>query len=136
MDNLKTPTPNSNATGLTMEEMMKIYSKDRVEEAAFTRDYKKGRDETIRKLEDQIQRGLHVDTVQKGLERILQNSPAEPPIDPEEPLDLDQRVLWRIRVLKYKFLPSCNNEAELVNLKAILDAYRHKRLEANDITTV
>ncbi|RFU34738.1 hypothetical protein B7463_g1624, partial [Scytalidium lignicola] len=125
---------------MTLEEMTKRFSKREVEAARLHRNYKGARERIIRKFKDSIAEGINVETCKEGLEDILKNTPAAPPIDPEEPADLDEDVKWRMRVIKWTYEERNGdddddeepNKMELVNRDAVLDAYRKKKLTVED----
>jgi len=131
-------TPLDSSTGkkdvmeqLTITKMMEKYPKDVVECAMFRKNYKEGRDNTIRKFKELIERGINTETCKRGLENILQKTPAAPPVDPTEPRYLNPDVAWRVRVLKHFHQPDCDNLYELENLNSVLEAYRCGKLSSD-----
>ncbi|KAJ9353135.1 hypothetical protein DTO027B9_5387 [Paecilomyces variotii] len=122
---------------MTLDEMLAKYPKRSVEQAVIHRNYKEGREQTIRKFEEQICRGIHVETCMAGLKGFLENTPPAPPFDPEEPEDLDEDVQWRLRVLKYmdrvgEGSDAGSDERDLKNRNAIVKAYRQQKLKVQD----
>ncbi|KAE8344729.1 hypothetical protein BDV24DRAFT_126320 [Aspergillus arachidicola] len=134
--------PTAPSKGLTVEEMLKKYPKGNVEKAIYRLDYVSQRNRMIKSYEDMIDSGHNVELATKALDMYLESTPSEPPIDPDEPADLDPDVLWRIKCLKYIYhgRPVVRPESILdldfesvdpdcmVNLNAILNAYRSGNL--------
>ncbi|RMJ20810.1 hypothetical protein PHISP_08319 [Aspergillus sp. HF37] len=135
--------PAASPKGLTVDEMLERYPKEDVEHAIYSRDYVGDRKRLIEKYQHIIARGFNVEIATKALDELLEHTPSEPPIDPDEPADLDPDVLWRIKVLKYMYrncpvvrpanileLDFASVDPEtVVNRDAILNAYRRGDLK-------
>ncbi|PGH01937.1 hypothetical protein AJ79_07768 [Helicocarpus griseus UAMH5409] len=55
-------------------------------------------------------------------------------IDLDEPADLDEEVLWKVRLLKYRLRETADDDGR-VNIDAVINAYRDKKLKVDDNTT-
>ncbi|KAK2761256.1 hypothetical protein FQN54_001778 [Arachnomyces sp. PD_36] len=117
---------------MTIDEMMAKYPKANVEMAMFTRNYVGLLKKMAREYEAHIARGNNVEAFKKLLQELDEEYTPAPPIDPNEPKDLDPDVLWRIRVLKYQLRPSTDTEEGRVNIDAVLNAYRQGKLKVDD----
>ncbi|EFR03378.1 hypothetical protein MGYG_06377 [Nannizzia gypsea CBS 118893] len=102
----------ANSGTMTIEEMRAAYPED-----------------PVRKYKDGIARNPpNANQMIQWLQIFERETPSGPPIDPTELLDLDADTLWRIRCLKYRDLPVSLCDGDRVNLLAILDAYRQRKL--------
>ncbi|KAL4784371.1 hypothetical protein BJX76DRAFT_221081 [Aspergillus varians] len=133
--------PTTSLDGLTIDEMLQKYPEEEVERAIYNRAYVENK--TIGIYKDMIAKGSNVETASKALQDLLECTPSEPPIDSDEPADLDPDVLWRIRYLKYvsrdrpvarlgsilDFDPESIDPESVVNRDAILNAYRRGDLK-------
>ncbi|RMJ24084.1 hypothetical protein PHISP_05042 [Aspergillus sp. HF37] len=121
------------STGLTVDKMLAIYPREHVEDAIYDRNYEAGRNRTLQRFKDLIAQGVNVESCTKGIQEVMQTTPPSPPVDPDEPNDLDPDVLWRIKMLKYAYREDCDHDpGQLVNLNAVLDAYHRRDLKVVD----
>ncbi|OJJ41992.1 hypothetical protein ASPZODRAFT_78107 [Penicilliopsis zonata CBS 506.65] len=136
-------TPKTSSEALTVDQMLQRYSKKNVERAIFHRDYVSERTRLIEEYNIMITTGHNVEVATRARDTFIEDTPSQPPIDPDEPADLDPDVLWRIKILKYMYRDSpvirpdsildidamSVDPDTIVNRDAILNAYRHGNLK-------